>query len=207
MRESGNYFGLTGGIACGKSTVAADFCALGARIVDADKIGHELLLPASPVFAEIVSAFGREILTASGEIDRQRLGSLVFADPAKLAQLNSIVHPRIIATVEARAQEHCAQDPAAVVIVDAALIYESGIGARFRKLIAAWCRPEQQLERLMAKTGLAREEAVRRIQSQMPAEEKRRRADFAIDCSGSLEETRRQVEALYPQLRALVQSS
>lgn len=207
MRDTGNYFGLTGGIACGKSTVAAAFGALGARIVDADKVGHELLLPSSPVFAEVIAAFGKGILTESGEIDRGRLGSLVFADPARLAQLNAIVHPRIIAIVEERVREHCAQDPAAVVIVDAALIYEAGIGGRFRKMIVAWCRPEQQIERLMAKTGLARAEAERRMQSQISAEEKRRRADYVVDCSGSLEETRRQAEALYPQLRALAQSA
>jgi len=207
MRDSGNYFGLTGGIASGKSTVAAAFSALGARIIDADKIGHELLLSSSPVFAEVVSTFGRNILGGSGEIDRRRLGPLVFADPSKLEQLNAILHPRIIAAVEERVRECRAQDPAAVVIVDAALIYEAGIGGRFRKMIVAWCRPEQQIERLIAKAGLPREEAERRIQSQIPAEEKRRRADFVIDCSGSLEEARRQVEALYPQLRALARSA
>jgi dephospho-CoA kinase len=207
MSDSETYFGLTGGIASGKSTVAAAFGALGARIVDADKVGHELLLSSSPAFPEILATFGKDILDASGEIDRGRLGPRVFADPAKLAQLNAIVHPRIIATVEERVREHRAQDPAAVVIVDAALIYESGIGARFRKMIVAWCRPEQQIERLISKTGLSRQEAERRIRSQMPAEEKRRRADFVIDCSGSLEESRRQVEALYPQLLALAQPS
>ena len=205
MRDAANYFGLTGGIACGKSTVAAAFSALGARIVNADQIGHELLLPASPAFAEVVAAFGKSILNSSGEIDRRQLGPLVFADPAKLARLNAILHPRIIEAVDERARRHRAQDPAAVVIVDAALIYEAGIGARFRKMIVAWCRPEQQIERLMAKAGLGREEAERRIQSQMPADAKRRRADYVVDCSGSLDETRRQVEALYPQLRELVQ--
>jgi dephospho-CoA kinase len=206
MDSSGNYFGLTGGIASGKSTVAAAFKELGARIIDADQIGHELLLSSSPVFPKIVSAFGKDILDSAGEIDRRRLGPLVFSDPAKLNQLNAILHPRIIDCVDRRACDYHAQDPAAVVIVDAALIYEAGIGGRFRKMIVAWCRPEQQIERLIAKAGLAREEAIRRIQSQMAPEEKRRRADFVIDCSGSLEETRHQVKALYPQLRALVQS-
>ena len=93
-----------------------------------------------------------------------------------------------------------------MVIVDAALIYEAGIGGRFSKMIVAWCRPEQQIERLMAKTGLRARGSRQRIASQMPAEEKRRRADFVIDCSGSLEETRRQVEALYPGLQQLARS-
>lgn len=206
MSVSARYFGLTGGIASGKSTVAGIFNEVGAYIIDADKIGHDLLLPASPAFPELIAAFGREILNSPGQIDRRRLGSLVFSDPAKLRQLNSIVHPRIIERIDHLAAEYCAENPEAVVIVDAALIYEAGIGGRFLKVIATWCRPEQQTERLMAKTGISREEAERRISNQMPAEEKRRRADFVIDCSGSLEETRRQVELLYPGLQQLARS-
>ena len=204
MSVSARYFGLTGGIASGKSTVAAMFRELGAHIVDADKVGHELLLPSSPAHQEVVAAFGKEILDTAGQIDRRRLGALVFADPARLQQLNRIVHPRIIERVEQLAVEHCSRNPEAVVIVDAALIYETGIAGLFAKVIVAWCRPEQQMERFMAKTGVSREEAGQRISSQMPTEEKRRRADFVIDCSGSFEETRRQVEFLYPRLRQLL---
>ncbi len=203
MTLSARYFGLTGGIASGKSTVAAVFQELGAYIIDADKIGHELLLPSSPAFSEIVAAFGREILDSAGRIDRRRLGALVFTDPAKLQQLNRITHRRIIDRVEQLALEYSARDPQAVVIVDAALIYESGIGGRFTKMIVAWCRPEQQIERLTAKAGISRQEAEQRIASQLRAEEKRRRADFVIDCTGSLEETRHQVELLYPKLQEL----
>ena len=206
MSVSAHYFGLTGGIASGKSTVAAMFRELGARIIDADKVGHELLLPSSPAYPELVAAFGNEILNSAGEIDRRRLGPLVFSDPAKLQQLNRITHRRIIDRIEQVALEYNAQDPQTVVIVDAALIYETGIGGRFVKIIVAWCRPEQQIERLMAKTGVSREEAERRIASQMPAEEKRRCADFVIDCTGSLEETCRQVESLFPKLQQLARS-
>ncbi len=206
MSVSAHYFGLTGGIASGKSTVAAMFRELGARIIDADKVGHELLLPSSPAYPELVAAFGNEILNSAGEIDRRRLGPLVFSDPAKLQQLNRITHRRIIDRIEQLALEYNAQDPQTVVIVDAALIYETGIGGRFVKMIVAWCRPEQQIERLMAKTGVSREEAERRIASQMPAEEKRRCADFVIDCTGSLEETCRQVESLFPKLQQLARS-
>ncbi len=201
-----HYFGLTGGIASGKSTVAAMFRELGAQIIDADRVGHELLLPSSPAHREVVAAFGKEILNPAGEIERRRLGSLVFADPAKLQQLNRILHPRIIERVDRLAAEYGVQDPHTVILVDAALIYETGIGGRFVKMIVAWCRPEQQIERLMAKTGVSREEAEQRIASQMPVEEKRRRADLVIDCSGSLEETRRQVERLYPTLQQLARS-
>ena len=206
MSVSARYFGLTGGIACGKSTVAGMLRELGAYIIDADKIGHEMLLPSSTAFPELVSAFGHGILDSAGRIDRKKLGPLVFADPAKLQKLNSIVHPRIIERIGQVAAMHCAENPVAVVIVDAALIFETGIPGRFVKTIVAWCRPEQQVERLMAKAGLSRQEAARRIASQMPADEKRRRADFVIDCSGTLEETSGQVGALYPALRQLVRS-
>ena len=207
MSFSPRYFGLAGGIASGKSTVAAMLRELGAHIIDADKIGHEMLLSTSPAFPELVAAFGRGILDSAGRIDRKKLGPLVFSDPAKLQQLNRIVHPRIIERISQLAAQHCSQNPGAAVVVDAALIYETGIPGRFAKAIVAWCRPEQQIERLLAKTGLSREEAEQRISSQMPAEEKRRRADFVVDCSGSLEETRRQVEDLYPVLKQLAGGS
>jgi len=206
MSASARYFGLTGGITSGKSTVAQMFRELGGRIIDADQVGHEMLLPSSPAFQELVSRFGRGILNSAGRIDRKKLGPLVFAEPAKLQQLNRILHPRIIERIGQLAAAHCAENPGAVVIVDAALIYETGIPGHFVKTIVAWCPPEQQIERLMAKSGLSREEAEQRIASQMPPEEKRRRADFLIDCSGSLEDTRRQVEALYPVLQQLVRS-
>ena len=204
MSVSTRYFGLTGGIASGKSTVARMFRELGAHIIDADKVGHEMLLSSSPAFPELVTAFGRKILDSAGRIDRRKLGPLVFADPAKLQQLNHIVHPRIIKQLDQLATRHCSENPEAVVIVDAALIYETGIAGRFTKVILTWCRPEQQVERLMSKTGISREQAEQRIASQMPAEEKRRHANFVIDCSGALEDTRRQIEALYPKLQQLV---
>jgi dephospho-CoA kinase len=204
MSVSARYFGLTGGIASGKTTVAAMLRKLGAHIIDADKVGHEMLLPSSPAFPELVAAFGRGILDSAGRIDRGKLGPLVFRDPAKLHQLNRIVHPRIIERISSVAAGHHRRNLEAVVVVDAALIYETGIPGRFMKTIVAWCRPEQQVERLVIKTGLGREEAEQRIASQMPAEEKRRRADFVIDCSGTLENTRRQVEDLYPVLQRLV---
>lgn len=206
MTDPPRYFGLTGGIASGKSTVASIFREFGAHIIDADRIGHELLAPDSPTFPELISAFGHGILDPAGQIDRRKLGPLVFADPKMLQQLNQILHPRIIAQVDQLAKEQCSRNPGAVVIVDAALIYETGIGSRFSKMIVAWCRPEQQVERLMAKAGLDQQEAERRIASQMPGEEKRLLADFVIDCSGSIEDTRRQSEALYPQLQQLARS-
>jgi len=203
--DLGLSFGLTGGVACGKSTVARYFQDFGAHIIDADQVGHELIEPGSAAFQEILQRFGKEILDPGGAIDRRKLGAKVFADPQQLRLLNALVHPRIIARVQELAVEQQRQNPHAVVIVDAALIFESGIGGTMRKIMVAWCRPDQQLERLMAKTGISREEAERRIQAQMPAEEKLRRADFRIDCSGSKEHTREQVEVLYPELRRIVE--
>jgi dephospho-CoA kinase len=127
----------------------------------------------------------------------------VFADSEKLRLLNSIVHPRIIAEVENRAAAIASADSQKVILVDAALIFEAGIGGRFEKVIVTSCRPEQQIERLMHK-GLSREEAERRIAAQIPAEEKKRRADFVIDSSGPLENTRAQVERIYSSLKSLI---
>jgi dephospho-CoA kinase len=198
-------FGLTGGIASGKSTVAGFLEALGAKVIDADRVGHELFRTSDSVRQQVVARFGPEILRPGGEIDRERLGSIVFADPQRLSELDSIVHPSLIARLEQLAEELRARHPRAVILVDAALIYEADAVDRFARILVAWCRPEQQIERLMAKSGLSRQDALRRLASQIPAEEKRRRADYVIDCSGSLEETRAQVEALYPELERVAE--
>jgi dephospho-CoA kinase len=197
------YFGLTGGVASGKSTVARMLEGLGARIIDADRVGHELLRASRATYQEVLRAFGNQILDSIGEIDRRRLGAIVFADPAKLRDLNAILHPRILARVEEQVAHYRAESPGTVIVVDAALVFEAGIGGRFTKVLVVWCRPEQQIERLMTKTSLSREEAEQRIAAQMPVEQKRRRADYEIDCSGSLENTRVQVEALYPEFQRL----
>jgi len=197
------YFGLTGGAASGKSTVAQVFRELGAKIVDADEVGHELLRAHLPAYQETVRRFGNGVVDPSGEIDRKRLGAIVFADPEARRDLNAILHPRIIEAAERLASNYELSKPSDVVLVDAALIFEAGIGGRFQKVIVVWCRPEQLVDRLMAKAGLTREEAERRIAAQMSPEEKRRRADFLIDNSGSLADARRQVEDIYPKLQRL----
>jgi dephospho-CoA kinase len=199
-------FGLTGGIASGKSTVAQMFAELGAKIIDADKLGHEQLRSGTHAFDEIVRRFGAGILNAEGEIDRRRLGDVVFADPDERAALNAIVHPAIMARRQELTRLYDAEDPGAVVISDAALIYEAHIESWFLKIIVTWCRTEQQLERVMSKAGLSHKAAERRIHAQMDPDEKRRRADYVIDTSGSPCETRQQVEALYPQLKRLAEA-
>lgn len=194
-------FGLTGGAGSGKSTVAAMFAELGARVIDADRVAHEVIRPPHPAYHEIVREFGFEILDSQGEIDRKRLAAIVFADPEKLEILNAFVHPRVLERIERLAEGFLLADPKAVVLVEAALHYEAGYAGHFKKIIVAWCHPEQQVERLMARMGLTREQAELRIAAQMPAEEKRRRADYVIDCSGDLETTRQQVVELFPRLR------
>ena len=199
---SGN-FGLTGGVASGKTTAARMFEALGARIIDADRIGHELLRAPQKAYHEVIHRFGNEILNPSGEIDRGRLAALAFHDLASLQELNDILHPKILERTEELATQYRAADPGAVVLVEAALIYEAGVADRFGKIIVTWCRPEQQRERLRARPKVPPEQIEPRLAAQMPLEEKRRRADYVVDCSGSMESTQAQVGTIYGELRCL----
>ena len=203
MNPLSHTFGLTGGAGSGKSTVAAMFTELGARVIDADRVAHEVVRSPHPAYHEIVREFGFEILDSEGEIDRKRHAAIVFANPEKLKILNAIVHPRVIERIERLAEGFLLLDPKAVVLVDAALLYEAGVADRFNKIIVAWSRPDQQIERLMARMRLTREQAELRISAQWPAEEKRRRADYVIDCSDTVDETRKQVVRIYPQLQSL----
>ena len=187
--------------------MARFFQDLGAYIFDADRIGHEVIEPGHTAYQEVIECFGKDILDSGGRIDRRKLGPKVFADLQQLRRLNAIVHPHIIARVKKLAAGEQKRNPHAVVIVDAALIFESGLSETLRKVIVAWCRPEQQLERLMAKPGVSREEAEQRIQAQMPMEEKCRRADYLIDCSGTLEQSRAQAEAIYTELRRIIEGA
>lgn len=198
-------FGLTGGAGSGKSTAAGYFRDLGAKVIDADALGHTLLRRTGAAFDEVVHRFGKRILTSDGEIDRRALGAIVFAEPVRRLELEAILHPRIIEAQRERAAALRAEDARAVILVEAALIYEAGVESQFRKIVVAWATDEQQIERLAAKTGMTVEQAKARVAAQMPAAEKRCRADFVIDCSGSLESVRAQVAALYPKLQRLVE--
>jgi dephospho-CoA kinase len=193
--------GLTGGICSGKSTVAAMFERLGAIVIDADRVAHELQVPGQLLFQAIVAAFGQQIVGEDGRIDRRRLGAIVFSDPKARARLEEILHPTIVEECERRIQQAGASG-AAVCLLDAALLIESGRHARFDGMILVEASEAVQLERLMARMGLSREEAMQRIRSQVPLEEKRRHAKFVIENGGSLEETERQVGAVWKQLFA-----
>lgn len=192
--------GLTGGIACGKSVVAAMLREFGCAVLEADPLAHELIEPGRPAFAEIVREFGPGVLEPEGRIDRARLGAIVFADREKLSRLNRIVHPRVFQELERRLAELARPGGPQAAVVEAALLIEAGYDRQLDRLIVVWCRPEQQRERLAAR-GLSPEQAESRIAAQMPVEEKRRRATDEIDASGSLTETRLQVERLAAKLK------
>ena len=198
--------GLTGGIACGKSTVAAMLRELGFPVLDADALAHRLMEPGQPAYEELLAEFGRDICDPEGRIERARLAELVFYDPEALERLNEIVHPRVIEKIEEQFTKWAQAQPRGVVFVEAALIAEADYDQWLDRLVVAWCRPEQQRERLLAR-GMTLEDATRRMAAQMPLEEKKRLATDLIDCSGTLEETRRQAHALAERLRALPQSN
>jgi len=195
--------GLTGSIAVGKSYVASVFAELGCHVLDADETAREVVLPGSPGLTAVANAFGEEVLNPDGTLNRQQLGALVFADEEKRQQLNYLLHPFIIARQDEILREWESADPDGIGIVDAALMIESGGYKRFDKLIVVHCRPEVQLERLMLRNGLTREEAQRRINSQMPQEEKQKFADYLIDTSDGYELARARTLDVYKQLRQL----
>lgn len=195
--------GLTGGIATGKTTVAKMFARRGCRLLYADAVAHDLMVPGQPAYDEIVRSFGEEILEEDGRIARPRLAAIAFADPGRLQQLNRILHPRAIVEIEKEFAQVARSDPKAIVILEAALLVEAGYHRKLDKLMVTWCRPEQQVERLMHDAGLAPAQAEQRLAAQLPAEEKRRYADYVIDCSGSLQATEAQVEKVFAELQRL----
>ncbi len=187
--------GLTGGIASGKSIVARMLQEQGCHIIEADLVAHEFLKPSNPVAQRVVAEFGPEILGPGGAIDRAKLGEMVFGDPQKLARLSALTHPPVLEEIVRQLEEIARKDASSIAVVVAALHVESGYYKNFDRLAVAWCTREQQLSRLMNR-GLTREQAERRIASQLPLDEKRRLADDVIDCSQSFEDTRRQVEEI-----------
>jgi dephospho-CoA kinase len=195
--------GLTGSIAVGKSYVASAFGELGCHVLDADQTAREAVSPGSSGLETVVKEFGVEVLNPDGTLNRQRLGTIIFADEEKRQRLNHILHPFIIARQDEIMREWERDDPNGIGIIDAALMIESGGYRRFDKLIVVHCRPEVQLERLMLRNGLSRDEAQARIDAQMPQAEKQRYADFLIDTSDGFEPTRNRTIEVYNSLRKL----
>jgi len=193
-------YGLTGGIASGKSAVAALLREMGFPVLDADPIAHKLMEPGQPAHDEVLREFGANLAGADGRIDRSKLAAIVFADPDRLAKLNAILHPRVEQILLNQYQEWERSGVRDAAFVEAALLVESGFVSHLDGLIVAWCEPEQQLERLKAR-GMSEVDAKRRILAQLPLEEKLLRATYSIDCSGTMESTRAQVRALAASLR------
>jgi dephospho-CoA kinase len=198
--------GLTGGIASGKSVVGKMFVKLGAHLIQADAVSHSLMQPGLPVYNEVVRRFGREILNGDGSVNRSRLAEAAFGSPSpRVQELNEIVHPAVIDYENKWMDEICRSDPNALVIVEAALILESGAGHRFDYLVVVTCRPEQRIARFASRMAIsedaARAEVARRMAAQVSDEEKIIAADFVIDNSGSLAATEQQVRQVFAELR------
>jgi dephospho-CoA kinase len=181
--------GLTGNIACGKSTVAAMLRELGAEIIDADKVAHAVMAPGGPAYGPVVQAFGPEIVAADGAIDRRKLGAIVFSDPVKLRLLDQLVHPHTTTAIRAMIKASSAR----VIVVEAIKLIEAGTYQVCDSVWVVACEPIQQVERLMAGRGLSREESERRIRAQSPTAEKIPFATVVIDTTTTVEETRRLV--------------
>lgn len=204
----GAIVGLTGGIGSGKSTVARMFEALGATVIDADAIVHELQAPGAPMLDEIADAFGAHLIDANGALDRAALGAIVFGDDEARKRLNGIVHPQVGAEFARRVR--AAQEAGtALLVLDIPLLFEgrrAGTGTsavmRFDATVLVAAREETQIARVIARDGATREEALDRIRAQMPLDEKRGLADHVIENDESLDETRRQVEAIFETVSA-----
>ena len=187
--------GLTGGIGSGKSKVAQMFAQLGAVVVDADQVAREIVEPGQPALQEIAATFGPDVLLPDGRLDRPKLAGIIFADPAERAKLDAITHPRIRARMDEEIEAR--RSGPGVLLVDIPLLYENDRLNTVEKVIVVWVDPRTQLRRLSQRGGLSAEAARQRISAQMPLDAKRARADHVIDNSGGLEDTRRQVEAIY----------
>jgi len=202
--------GLTGGIASGKSVVGEMFVALGAHLIQADSIAHQLMQPGEAVYQAVVQHFGAGILNPDGSLNRAKLAELAFGAaqenrPSRIEELNHLVHPAVLQRQLEWMNEIGRLDPHAVAIVEAALILEAGAEKQFDRLLVVTCRPEQRAERWAARAKVdeetARREITRRMAAQFPDEKKVKAADYVIDNSGSLENTRRQAEAIYQKLK------
>jgi dephospho-CoA kinase len=192
--------GLTGGIATGKSTVAAMFEEAGARIIDADGIARETARKGSPAYRQIVAHFGSTILLADGEIDRKRLAGVIFADPAEQRALERIIHPEVKAETDRRLERIRLETPGAVVIIDVPLLFEAGMDRGLDAVIVVYVPEKVQIRRLMDRDGLTKPEALARIRAQMPIDTKKSLATLVIDNAGPPEDTRAQTLEVYREL-------
>ena len=197
--------GLTGGLACGKSFVGEALAQLGCHLLQADRLGHEVLLAGGEAYAPVVREFGSGVLGADGEIDRRALAAQAFEKPERLALLTSFVHPPGQRLEEEWLARVAAEDPRGIAVVEAAILIETGSYRGFDKLIVVACDEELQVQRSIKRDGASREEVLARLSHQMPLAEKRKFADFIIDTSGTKDETLRQTREVYESLRRMKQ--
>lgn len=195
--------GLTGGIATGKSTVSSMLIRKGALLVDADVIAREVMLPGHPVLAEVAAYFGQDVIQANGQLDRKKLGEIVFNDDKKRLALNGITHPAIRHEIRKQMADYEAAYPDRLVVVDIPLLYESELQSLFEKVMVVYVPREKQLRRLMDRDEITEERAEARLNSQMDIEQKKNIADYVIDNSGTLAETSQQVDKLWNRLYGL----
>jgi dephospho-CoA kinase len=195
--------GLTGGVACGKSSVARLFQDCGAILIDADVLARAVVEPGKPAFKAIVKAFGNKVLAADGTLNRAALATLVFRSPAKLKTLNAIVHPRVAREQAKLVRAIHAQEPEAVIIYDAPVLFEAGAHRRMDKIIVVSADEQTQITRLRNRNHLSKAEALRRIRSQIPLERKIKLADYVIDGTLSYEQTKHEVERIFAELKQL----
>lgn len=197
--------GLTGGLASGKTFVGKALGEMGCHLIQADELGHDVLLPGREAYDAVVNEFGNGILDQDNFIDRRRLGSLVFHDAHKLAKLSGIVHPAVIRREQDMVAQIAASDPHAIVVVEAAILVETGNHLKFDRVIVVVCTPQQQMERAMQRHAYSKEEIRERLSRQLPLEEKKRAAHYVIDTSSSKESTLEQTRTVYESLRSLDQ--
>jgi dephospho-CoA kinase len=195
--------GLTGGLASGKSFVGRALADLGCYLIEADKLGHEVMMPGGEAYDGIVGEFGPSILDAEGRISRRKLSGLVWTHPERLEKLNSLVHPPVQRREEDRMTEIARADPGAIVVVEAAILVETGRYKSFDRLIVVTCGPEQQMERALQRGTYNKEEILARLARQLPLAEKLKVADYVIDTSGDKEATLEQVRKVYGALKSL----
>lgn len=191
--------GLTGGIGSGKSTAAVILAELGAEVIDADRVGHEVYLPGTPGWSQVVAAFGREVVAPDGTIDRQRLGGIVFADRSRLAELNGIVHPLIAEAVRQRLAERGRSAPDKPIVVEAAVLIEANWQTLVDEVWLVVASAEAVIARLGAQRGLSREAIEARVRSQLSEADRRKHADVVIDNSGTLQDLRARLSQLWAE--------
>mgnify|MGYP003385152824 CR=1 FL=1 len=189
--------GLTGGVATGKSTVAKMLKQCGAVVIDADQLARDVVEPGKPAWREIVTLFGKAVLNPDRSLNRQALAAIVFRHPAKRRALETIIHPRVAREQIRLTREAARQDPQSVVIYDVPLLFEAGIDKRVDQTIVVTADRETQIARLKKRNGLSRTDAIRRIKSQMPLQEKCRLADVQIDGTKRLNQLQVEVRSYY----------